>query len=126
MSNRIIGFWKRASDLQADLFDYLWIGGNGRIVHRINYKHGPFVMILWSIRVEGDLYEVKLKPKSEGHRLILAASSDCLSLEHLDLINPKFEFEKIGEDQISPLFKKDLAWAAKTMDKLEKCAEDEE
>jgi hypothetical protein len=123
MSNPIFGFWKRTSDIQADLFDELWIGENGRIVHRINYQHGPYVMILWSARAEKDIYEVKLKPKSEPHRLILVSTSHSLSMEHLDLINPKFEFEKIGENQISSLFKKDLAWAARTMDKLEKLAE---
>ncbi len=126
MSNSVVGFWKRQSDIQVDQFDYLWVGENGRIVHRINYKHGPFVMTLWCERAEGDIYEVKLKPKSEVHRLVLVLTNGFLIMEHLDLINPKFEFERIGEAQISPLFKKDLVWAAKTMDKLEKCAEHEE
>ena len=105
-----------------EIEDYLWIGENGRMVHRINYKHGPFVMTLWSKFVEGDTYEVKLKPKSDAHRVILERNGSGLRMEHLDLMNPVAEFSGIEESQVPELFASDLAWATKNMDKLEKKA----
>ncbi len=122
MAGSIFGFWTRPSDTDECVADYLWIGENGRIVHRITYKHGPFVMTLWSRHVVGDTYQVRLKPKSEGHRVVLTCSGSVLKMEHLDLNNPVAEFTEITEDQVPDLFTKDLTWAAKTMDKLEKKA----
>ncbi|MDF1753592.1 MAG: hypothetical protein P1U89_12510 [Verrucomicrobiales bacterium] len=120
MSNLISGYWMRPSDVDEGTADFLWIGENGRIVHRINYKHGPFVMTLWCQPLEGDTFAVQLKPKSESHRVVITATDEALTMEHLDLKNPKCEFERIDSSQISAPFKKDLAWAEKTMDKLEK------
>ncbi|MDF1813552.1 MAG: hypothetical protein P1V20_15240 [Verrucomicrobiales bacterium] len=120
MANSIFGYWMRPSDPDENIADYLWIGENGRIVHRINYGHGPFVMTLWSKQIDDSKFEVRLKPKSDPHHVIITCEGDCLTLEHLDLKNPKSDFERIGEDQINDLFEKDLKWAQKTMDKQER------
>jgi hypothetical protein len=77
-------------------------------------------MTLWSDFVEGDTYEVKLKPKSDAHRVILQRNGAGLRMEHLDLMNPVAEFKAIEEGQVPDLFAADLAWAFKSMDKLEK------
>ena len=88
MSDSIFGYWMRPSDTDESLSDYLWIGENGRMIHRINYKHGPFVMTLWYRHVKKDTYEVKLKPKSDWHGVTLQCGESELQMEHLDLLNP--------------------------------------
>ena len=120
MSDSVFGYWMRPSDTDESVEDYLWIGENGRMIHRINYKHGPFVMTLWYRQVKEDTYEVKLKPKSDWHGVILQGNGPGLRMEHLDLLNPVAEFSRIEHDQIPAFFTEDLDWANRTMDNLEK------
>ncbi len=119
------GYWQTSPEDSDQEPDYLWVSENGnRMVHRIQYAHGPFLMTLWAEADEqSDGYLAKLNPKSDEHRFDIAMSGDDeLELEHHDLKIPKAIYRRIADGEAGKVFEKDVAWATKSMDSAEKKA----
>jgi len=92
----------------------------GRVVLKIHYKHGAFLMKLWFNHLLDDVYQARLNPESEAQEFKMEMDGEDLKMTHSDLNVPSAEFTQITEDIAPKEFVKDVNWANRTMDTVER------
>lgn len=113
------GYWESASENGGN--DYMYIDSDtGRVVLKINYDHGAFLMKLWFESAEADIYNARLNPESEAQQFEMKLDGDSLITTHSDLNVPSATMNRIDEASAPADFRKDVAWANRTMDTVER------
>lgn len=113
------GYWEATAETGES--DYMYIDSDtGRVVLKIHYNHGAFLMKLWFNHLSDNTFQARLNPESEAQEFQMEMVGEELKATHSDLNVPSAEFTPIEEGQASKDFRKDVAWANRTMDTVER------
>ena len=113
------GYWEATAETGDT--DYMYIDSDkGRIVLKIHYSHGPFLMKLWFNHLSDNTFQARLNPESEAQQFQMEMDGEDLKATHSDLNVPSNEFSQIDEATAPKEFVKDVNWANRTMDTVER------